>query len=137
MLPSQKPVARYMSAAPVSVQQTAPLSVAITLMQEHGVRHLPVLEGQTLVGIVSERDLAMAGALVPDAWEEIRVAEAMTPAPYTVHADARVATVARSMADHRYGAVLVVDDAGQLLGLFSTTDAMLVLAACGSEDAPG
>jgi len=124
-----------MSAAPIAVQQAAPLSEAIALLQEHNVRHLPVLDGETPVGIVSERDLAMAGSLVPGAWEDIPVAEAMTPHPYTVTADTPVNVVAHTMAEHRYGAVLVTDALGQLTGLFTTTDAMHVLAACGAQDA--
>jgi acetoin utilization protein AcuB len=123
-----------MSASPVVIQQDAPLTEAIALLQEHNVRHLPVLDGQTPVGILSERDVAMAGSLVPDAWELIPVAEAMTPQPYTVSTDTPVVQVARAMAEHRYGAVLVTSETGALLGLFTTTDAMGVLAACGVED---
>lgn len=133
MLPSQKPVSRYMSAAPIVVQQSAPLSEAIALMQEHSVRHLPVLEGEDPVGIVSERDLAMAGSLVPDAWENIPVAEAMTPHPFTVTAETPIHVVAHNMADKHYGAALVADETGHVIGLFTTTDALLVLAACGAE----
>jgi CBS domain-containing protein len=77
----------------------------------------------------------MAGSLVPDAWEMIPVAEAMTPQPYTVSADTQVVRVARAMADHHYGAVLITSETGALLGVFTTTDAMGVLAACGADDA--
>lgn len=131
MQPSQKPISRYMSAAPVAIVQTASLEEAIALMQEHDVRHLPVLQGETPVGILSERDLAMARSLVPEGWEDIPVAEAMTPEPYTVAPDTPLAVVARQMADHRYGAALVADAAGGLLGVFTTTDALRALAACG------
>ena len=122
-----------MSSAPIAVQQTAPLSEAMALLQEHNVRHLPVLEGEAPVGILSERDLAMVTSLMPDAWEDVPTAEAMTPHPYTVTADTPVNVVAHSMAEHRYGAVLVTDEQGKLIGLFTTTDAMFVLAACGPE----
>jgi acetoin utilization protein AcuB len=135
VLPSLKPVSRYMSVSPVVIQQDAPLMEAIALMQEHNVRHLPVLDGQATVGILSERDVAMAGSLVPDAWELIPVAEAMTPQPYAVSAETQVVRVARAMADHRYGAVLVTSETGALLGVFTTSDAMAVLAACGADDA--
>lgn len=133
MLPSQKPVSRYMSAAPVAIQQRAAMADAIALMQKHDVRHLPVLDDKALVGIVSERDVAMAGALVPESWSEFRVAEAMTPAPYSVLPDTPITKVAREMAEHRYGAVVIVGDQGELLGLFTTTDALRVLAACDVE----
>jgi acetoin utilization protein AcuB len=128
MLSSHKPVSRYMSAAPVAVQQRASLSEAIALMQKHDVRHLPVLEASALVGIVSERDLAMAGALVPDAWEELRVAEAMTPKPYSVLPDTPITEVAAQMVEHRYGAAVIVGASDELLGLFTTADALRVLA---------
>jgi acetoin utilization protein AcuB len=93
------------------------------------------MDGQTPVGVLSERDVAMAGSLVPDAWELIPVAEAMTPQPYMVNADTQVVRVAREMADHRYGAALVTSETGALLGVFTTTDALGVLAACGADDA--
>lgn len=128
MPPSLEPVARYMSAVPISIQQTAPLSDAIALMEEHQIRHLPVLDGKAAVGVVSERDLASAGSLVPDGLGEISVAEVMTPDPYSVLPDTTIAEVAKTMAKQRYGAVLVADAAGQLLGLFTTTDALYVLA---------
>jgi acetoin utilization protein AcuB len=133
MLPSQMPVSRYMSAAPVAVQQRASLADAIALMQKHDVRHLPVLEASALVGIVSERDLAMAGALVPEAWEELRVAEAMTPEPYSVHPDTPITEVAAEMSEHRYGAAVIVGASHELLGLFTTSDALRVLATCDVE----
>lgn len=134
MLASLKPVSRYMTASPIVIQQDRPLSEAIALMQEHEIRHLPVLQGQAPIGILSERDVAMAGSLVPDAWELIPVAEAMTPNPYAVTADTQIVRVARAMADHQYGAVLVTNEAGALIGVFTSTDAMGVLAACGTDD---
>jgi acetoin utilization protein AcuB len=123
-----------MTASPIVIQQDRPLTEAIALMEEHNVRHLPVLEGQAPIGILSERDVAMAGSLVPDAWELIPVAEAMTPNPYAVSAGTQIVEVARAMADHQYGAVLVTDEAGALIGVFTSTDAMGVLAACGADD---
>jgi acetoin utilization protein AcuB len=122
-----------MTASPIVIQQDRPLTEAIALMQEHNVRHLPVVEGQAPIGILSERDVAMAGSLVPNAWELIPVAEAMTPNPYSVSADTQIVKVARAMAEHHYGAVLVTSETGALLGVFTTTDAMAVLAACGAE----
>jgi acetoin utilization protein AcuB len=126
---SKRPISRYMSAAPITIQQTASLADAMTLMQEHAVRHLPVLDQRTPVGILSERDLAMARSLVQAGWEDVPVAEAMTPEPFTVSPETPIAEVARRMADERYGAALVADASGQLLGVFTTTNALELLAA--------
>lgn len=118
----------HMSKPPVAIAHDAKLAQAAALMQAHGVRHLPVLEGERIVGIVSERDLAIAEALVPEDWEGYPVAEAMTPEPYSVPARTPLGKVARVMAEHRYGCVIVTDQTGALSGLFTTTDALRCLA---------
>ena len=126
---NREPVARYMSAAPICVQLGTELSVAAELMQKHDIRHLPVLDANKLVGVVSERDLAIVESLVPDDWERYPVAEAMTPSPHSVSPDTPLQDVARTMADHKYGCVLVVGPSGKLLGLFTTVDALNALAS--------
>lgn len=128
MTPMREPVSRYMSAAPITVSPTAELAAAAVLMTDHDVRHLPVVDGDKLVGVVSERDLAIAESLVPDEWERFPVAEAMTPDPHIVTADTPLNEVARVMAEHKHGCALVTDAAGKLLGIFTTIDALRALA---------
>lgn len=128
MIKNTKPIAQFMSAAPVCVQLDADLATAIQLLEQHEIRHLPVLDGTKLVGVVSERDLAVAESLVPDDWERFPVAEAMTPEPYTVAPDTPLCDVARTMADHKYGCALVIEPSGKVAGVFSTVDALRVLA---------
>jgi CBS domain-containing protein len=48
--------------------------------------------------------------------------------PYTVNPDTPLCDVARAMADHKYGCALVIEPGGKLVGLFSTIDALHVLA---------
>lgn len=117
-----------MTATPVCVQLDAELEEAVKLMQEHRIRHLPVMDGGALCGVVSDRDLAMVESLLPDEWERICVAEAMTPEPYTVAPDAALWEVARHMAREKFGCAVVADDRGEVLGLFTTTDALRVLS---------
>lgn len=125
------PVSRYMTPSPTAVAEEAPLEQALDLMNEHQIRHLPVLRGDTLVGLVSERDLALVETLVPDSWQTLAVAEAMSTGPYAVAPDAPLGRVARDMADAKYGSAVVVDAAGHIVGIFTTTDALDALAdAC-------
>jgi acetoin utilization protein AcuB len=123
-----KPIHRYMSPVPVAIQLSSDLATAVERMQQHEIRHLPVMDGEKLAGIVSERDLAIVESLAPNDWESIAVAEAMTPEPYAVQEDTPVHEVARVMADNRYGCAVVIDAAGHLRGLFTTTDALRLLA---------
>lgn len=96
-------------------------------MQELGVRHLPVMRGSKLVGIVSERDLAVLKARSSVPADQLRVSDAMTRDPYRVGSTTTLSEVAKTMAEHRYGAVVVVDD-DQVTGIFTTTDGMRVLS---------
>lgn len=96
------------------------------MMQALSIRHLPVVDGERLVGIVTERDMRMLeGCGVSPL--ETRVRDAMTPEPYVVDVKTPLATVAKHMADRKLGSAVIMDD-GRIVGIFSTTDALRVLA---------
>jgi CBS domain-containing protein len=63
--PLDRPVSEVMSKDLITVEPGTSLREAARIMTERWIRHLPVLEGGRLVGIVSQRDLAgvLAGAL--------------------------------------------------------------------------
>jgi CBS domain-containing protein len=84
-------------------------------MDEHRIRHLPVVQGGRLVGMVSDRDVRSASASPGTVAGRI-----MTPDPVTVTSDARIEHAARVMLDARFGSLPVVD--GALVGLVTTTD---------------
>ncbi len=54
-------VSEWMTARPTTVGPDADVSEALDLMLKGGFRHLPVLEGDQVLGVVSIRDLAAAG----------------------------------------------------------------------------
>jgi CBS domain-containing protein len=78
---------------------------------------------------LSERDLTAIEALEPTELTALSVAEAMTPEPYTVVAGASLAEVAEKMAEQKYGCVVIVDARGAVLDIFTTNDALHLLAA--------
>ncbi len=120
-------VQRFMTVAPVVIGSDRTLAEAHREMRERNIRHLPVVDGGTLVGVVSQRDLYLLETLrgVDPAAEKVR--EAMTPDPFTVPPDAPLAEVAATMAARKYGSAVVVDR-GSVIGLFTTTDALRALA---------
>jgi len=97
-------------------------------MQEHDVRHLPVMDENGLAGVVSDRDLSAIQTLLRDDWQQICVAEAMTPEPYAVRPDAELSQVARHMAREKLGCAVITDERGAVVGLFTTIDALRLLA---------
>jgi acetoin utilization protein AcuB len=120
-------IARYMSTTPHTIGREQTLAVAHKLMREHKVRHLPVLEGGKLVGVISDRDLSLIETLRDVDATKVTVEEAMTQAPYTVSPDASLDEVVATMAEHRYGSAIVIDNAN-VVGVFTTVDALTALA---------
>ena len=116
-----------MTPDPISIAPDAPLGEALRLTRAHHVRHLPVVSGGELVGIVSDRDLRLA---LPSsleggddaAGESTRVAEVMTRGVITVGPGDTLEDAAGRMRRHRVGALPVVDAAGALLGIIAETD---------------
>jgi len=116
------------------------LDLADDVMQLGRVRHLPVLEGQRLVGIVSNRDLLAASLSTALDFESgqrrtflrsIDVGEVMTPNPSTLPPSATVGDAADLIVARKFGCVPIVDG-DVFLGLVTETD--LLRAALASAD---
>lgn len=125
--PAPEPtVQEYMTASPETVARGSSLAAASKLMSDRGIRHLPVVEGGRLVGILSERDLHLLRKLREINLEQLTVDEAMTRDPYQVSPGARLDEAAAVMSRRKYGAAVVVD-AGKVVGILTTTDALRAL----------
>lgn len=118
----------FMTASPHSVGVTVSLSDAANMMKAYKIRHLPVLDGNTLVGIVSERDIQLVESMAGVKAEEVPIEEAMSQAPYTVAATTPLEVAARHMAQHKLGSAVVVDANQKVVGVFTVTDGMRALA---------
>ncbi len=111
----------YMTPSPRTIGPDQPLSDARDLMRTLRIRHLPVLDGQKLVGLVSQRDLRAFGEAEPRA---LVIRDVMTSPVYTVGSQSTVREVALHMAEHRYGAAVVVED-GEVIGIFTAVDGLV------------
>jgi acetoin utilization protein AcuB len=104
------------------------LLAARALMVEHEVRHLPVKEGDRLVGMLTDRDLKRA--LDPDLGlppkDELFVRDVSVPDAYTVDTSEPLDGVLEEMAARHLGSVIVTSH-GRLAGIFTSTDACRVL----------
>jgi len=114
----------------VTLAEDDTLADARTCMERGRIRHLPVVRGEKLVGLVTHRDLLSASFSVfaeVSAKEERRlfrqipVRELMHDA-YAVPPTLRVPEAARVMLDKQYGCLPVVDGDGNLLGIVTDAD---------------
>lgn len=118
------PVVRdYMTIMPHTIGADQSLAKAQKMMREHQIRHLPVLDGGQLVGVLSERDIRLVESLQNVNLEEVGVSEAYTPEPYVTSSDAGLDEVCQMMVQHKYGCALVMDD-HKLTGIFTWIDAL-------------
>ena len=122
-------VAAVMTPFPFSVAADAPITAAEALMEQHGIRHVPVRDGETLVGVITERDVALlvdTSLPVPER-ARIPVHRICSAHPYMVDMHESLGTVTREMAARRVDCALVLRDA-RLVGIFTSSDACRVLA---------
>lgn len=123
-----------MSAHPVTVRHDADYKVALKLMQDHSLHHVPVLDNrENLVGIVAERDLLLAAAHHMQA--AVDVGDVMHRAVVTTTGDTPVGEAAALMVDHRIGGLPVVDAGRRVVGVITETDIFRAFVA--SERAAG
>lgn len=115
-----------MTASVHTIGMESTLPQARDLMQQHGIRHLPVVDGSKLVGLLSDRDLARLEGFPMVDFNLVSVPDAMSDEPYVVSPDAIARDVFRTMHEKRYGSALVAED-GKVIGVFTTTDALRVL----------
>ncbi len=111
-----------MSTKVVTVRPNDLLSTAAQMMLWSGGRHLPVVDGDDLVGILSEGDLFRARVEV-DRAQQLLVRDAMTKPVKTVAETESTAVAAHRMATDKIGCLPVVRD-GKLVGIVTTTDVM-------------
>lgn len=120
------PIAEYMTPLPHTVGSEQTITFAQKLMQKYDIRHLPVLHGGELYGIVSDRDLGMVAGLNEVNPDVTTVEEAMTQEAYTVSKDTSLFGVLQEMLEHKYGSAIVVEGV-KIVGIFTTHDSLKLL----------
>ena len=109
-VPARRTVQDVMTPQPLTIGRRESLVTAREMMRAHGCGHLPVLEHGELVGMVTKRDLDLLADTGVD-----------------LDADRANREVARQMATERYGCAVIIER-GRVIGIFTTTDALRVLA---------
>jgi acetoin utilization protein AcuB len=123
LMPSVK---RFMTREPYSIASTDTLLRAKSLMNAHAIRHLPVVDGDRLVGIVCDRDVAIIDAMPGIALEHVEVGRVMD-APVSVWIDDAIDVVSTLMAQRKCDCVVVRGKQG-VVGIFTATDALEALS---------
>ena len=127
MLPISMPVEEFTTPDPVTADENVMVDDLQLLMDKHGIRHLPIVRGNRVVGVISDRDLRLFAGLSAAEKFQVRAGDIMAEHPLTVSASLPLDEVAYAMSERRIGSAIVNDENGELLGIFTATDALNAL----------
>lgn len=119
------PVEEFTSVNPITVNASSLINEVKNLMIENNFRHMPVMENGEVVGILSDRDIAIAHRFDPNF--KLQAKDLMTTHPYTVNVSDSIEEVVFNMSKNKIGSAIVLDDSGQIYGIFTSTDALNAL----------
>lgn len=139
-------VRNWMTSPPITIAPSLPLRTAYDMMAEFGIRHLPVVDGTFLVGILTMSDIR--DAKPSDAtslsvweltylWDQLTVDRIMTTQVVSTPPDALVVDAVQTMLDNKFSGLPVTDDARQVVGFLSQIDVYrLLVQAARDEEGP-
>lgn len=129
-------VCKWMTKGVLTASGATRIREAAGLMKARNIRHLPVMEGERLIGIVSDRDLRQAmppQALALDVYEreylmdKVHVSDVMTKRVVGVSPDVSFAKAADLMVRNKIGC-LVVLEGEVLVGIITESDILRAVA---------
>jgi acetoin utilization protein AcuB len=138
----QELVKDWMTRDVVTIIPDTTLPDAHRLMDEKGIRRLPVLKDGRLVGIVTRGDVRGAepsSATSLSIWElhyllaKLTITEVMTRNPITISQDATIGEAAQVMLDSRISGLPVVDSGGKVVGVITESDIFRMVVQRWSE----
>ena len=112
-----------MTPCPHFIDSKASLQDAVKKMQLQGIRHLPVVDQGTLVGVLSEHGVQLSEMVCKISGYCPTVGEICAGDVYSVLEEALVADVTFEMAESKYDCAIVCDKDENVIGIFTTTDA--------------
>lgn len=140
----QEHVQTWMSPNPNTIQTTATLDEAYQLMEKLGVRHLPVVSGQRLIGLISKSDIHRAQLNIAASYDRREmqemvarhrtVGEIVLYAPPTITAADLITTAAQIMLDKHLTALPVMEN-NHLVGILTESDIFRVVIQSGRQPA--
>jgi len=126
MEPIRLPLKDFTTENPITVTEDTAIDELMMLMEGAGVRHLPVVGGGKVVGIISDRDIRLFAGLSDAEKYQVNAGDIMSPNPLTLSCTTSLEEVALIMSEKKVGSVIVVED-DQLYGIFTATDALNAL----------
>lgn len=121
------PVEEFTSPNPITASESSSIEELRQIMDANGIRHIPIVNHERVVGIISDRDLRVVAGLKLADKKMITASDLMVRDPLTVSSEMPLDEVAFEMSSRKVGSVIVNDENDELLGIFTVTDALNAL----------
>ena len=119
-------VKNYTSEELIIAQPETPITELYQTMQRERIRHIPIVKNGEGVGIVSDRDVKFVS--YSTGVTEMTAEQIMTDRPYTVDMNCELKDIISKMNDKKINSTLIKDDNGKIVGIFTSSDALDLLA---------
>ena len=116
-----KSIQEAMSPNPTSVEATTTAQEAAQIMKSEDIGSLPIVEGDKLVGVITDRDIAIR-VVAEGRGTETDVGQIASTDVVTVDPQQSIDDAARLMADHQVRRLPVVEEDGKLVGILAQAD---------------
>lgn len=124
------PVSQIMSKVLIAVPNTKKLSEVNQLFADYAIRHIPVVEGENVVGIISINDIIKIGysnanmdqEALNDIYDAYKLEGIMTKNPIVANEDVSIKEVAELFSKQRFHSMPIVGKDNKLVGIVTTTD---------------
>jgi CBS domain-containing protein len=128
----KKQVGELMSKNLITLNKQADLKEVEQLFNEYSIRHIPIVEGKAIIGIISENDLARISfidsyldsedPIETPIYDLLDLEQIMIKDPLCIPMSTTVEQATELLIDKDFHALPVVDDQEELVGIVTSTD---------------
>ena len=115
-------ISEIMTANPETAQVTDPIVDVASTMKDLNVGFMPILDGDRLVGVVTDRDIVVRGVAENIDFDDSSISDIMTDSPQTLSPDADINEAADIMETNKIRRLPILDDNGMLVGIITLGD---------------
>jgi len=111
-----------MTSNPCSIDAEKSVAYAAKMMQEEDVGLAPIVEGDKLIGMLTDRDIAIRVVAEGRNPEQVKVADVASKQVVTIDPQQELDEALRIMAKHQVRRLPVVEEDGKLVGVVAQAD---------------
>jgi CBS domain-containing protein len=124
-MPGQNKVSDLMTPNPTTIEPSTPVAEAARLMRDQDLGPLPIVEGDRVVGILTDRDIVIRTVAEGKDPQSVKAGQIASKQLVTIDPDQSLDEAAQLMAKHQVRRLPVCEEDGRLVGIVAQADVAL------------